>query len=183
MPSSSNLRWPLPLGAALVLGAVTLAVGMERAPTEGAAVHAASTSAASGAGTGNSGNGVGNGPGSAAPPAKALVLHTDVLGAVRPGSPAQLRVRVENPNSQAVHLRTLTASVTRVTSAAGTGPVCAVGDFSITSFSAAPGTRRVLKSGSTTVELVITLRDTAADQDRCKGALYTFDARATADQA
>lgn len=186
MPSHlKHPRGTLAVGVALALGAVAMTAGTAPGPT----VQAAQSSpvqgppTGNGAGGGNSGNGVGNGPSGAAAPAKSLVLTSSVDGAVRPGAPAQLRVRIENANSQAVWLRSVTGTVTQVTSPAGTGPACQAGDFVVSSFTAPTGTRRVLKGGSTTVDLVISLRDTAANQDRCKGATYAFDVRATADQA
>jgi hypothetical protein len=41
----------------------------------------------------------------------------------------------------------------------------------------------VLKGGTTTVDLVTSLSDTALGQDRCTAAKHAFDVRATADRA
>jgi hypothetical protein len=183
-PYSTTPRGTLLLGVALALGAMTLAVGTALGPTVPvSATRPAQPIAGNGPGGGNDGRGVGNGADGAAAPAKALIVTPTVLGAVRPGTPAQLRVRVDNPNSQDVHLRSVSASVEQVTSGPGATPACQAGDFTISGFAAPAGTRRVLKGGTTTVDLVITLRDTTANQDRCKGATYGVDVRATADQA
>lgn len=136
-----------------------------------------------GAGGGNNGAGVGNGPSGASAPAKALVVTHALQGAVRLGTPATLRVTVRNPNSQDVFLRSVSARVTSVSSTAGAGPACRPDDFAISTFTAPAGTRRVLKDRSTSVDLLVTMRESGTDQDRCKGATYTFSYAAAADQA
>lgn len=173
-------------GAVLVAStAVTgILVAQSSAAPAGGTVAGTTSSAGKGQGNGpgggNNGNGAGNGSGGAQPPPKALSVQHTMLGTVRLGTPATMRVTVTNPNNQAVDLKTVTANVTNVVSAAGTTPACTPSNFSISSYN---GTRRIAKNGSTSVDLLVSMAENGANQDRCKGATYSFSFTATADQA
>lgn len=169
-------------GAVLLAGTVVtgVLVAQSSAAPAGGTVAGTTSSAGNGQGGGNNGNGVGNGPGGAQPPPKALTVQHSMLGTVRLGAPATMRVTVTNPNNQAVDLKTVTANVTNVDSAAGTTPACTPSNFSISSYN---GTRRIAKNGSTSVDLLVSMVENGANQDRCKGATYRFSFTATANQA
>lgn len=172
-------------GGGAVLVASTAVTGVlvaqsSAAPTTGGTVAGTTSSASNGQGGGNNGNGVGNGANGAQPPAKALAVQHTMLGTVRLGRPAAMRVTITNPNNQAVDLKSVTATVTNVVSAAGSTPACTSSNFSISSYN---GSRRIAKNGSTSVDLTVSMVENGANQDRCKGATYRFSFTATANQA
>ena len=156
-------------------------------PSAVAAPISSTTSSAS------NGNGNGPKPPKAEPPAKALIVtavrsedvpsgSTALVRPIAPGVGGTLTVRVENPNNQAVRLTSVSAAVHSVTQGAS-GPVACDKDWFVisplTDISVLIG-----KRGREDVELDVEFTNLpGTNQDRCKGAQYSFTFTATADQA
>lgn len=145
-----------------------------------------------GAGSGNSGNGVGNGAGGAQPPPKALIVsvykatssspHVDKT--IAPGVEGKLRVKVENPNNQAVNLTGIVSTITGVTKDIDADGDCLAGWFDIADWSPTAGVERINKNTFKIYDLAVTfLNKPLINQDGCKGASYSFTFTATANQA
>lgn len=116
----------------------------------------------SGAGTG----------GATAATTSALTIHqTTAVSGLFPNGPAKnLAGNFDNPNTSAVTLSTLTASVTSVTG--GAGPSCSPADFTILG-TGAVGNGGVVPAGNAKGSwngLQIQMVDTGVNQNDCKGA-------------
>lgn len=194
----------LAVSAAGVLVATQLTAGA--ASTSGMHTSGGSQSAASGAkvkptptatptsghGSGNNGNGVGNNPGGAQPAVKALKVTAikpssipandpSLIAPIAPGFDGTLTVKVENPNQQDVILTSLVGTITGVTPGVGGTPQCEAAWFDIVDFS---GAMRITKNSNAMVPLTVSFANLPnVNQDRCKGATYTFSFTATANQA
>lgn len=134
-----------------------------------------------GGGGGNSGNGGGNGAGTGSP-GKAITVTGAASGVLAPGRDDLVTVTITNPNSSDILVTKVTGTVTGVTGAATptTLPVCDAAWYQLRDFT---GSARVLANKSGTVQMVVHFDDRAMNQDRCKGARYTFNFTASANQA
>jgi len=106
-----------------------------------------------------------------------IVVHqlSTVSGLYPGGSAVALNGKFDNSNSAAVHISSVTASVTGVTGA-GTDslkPLCTAADFTIAG-SAAGSTVPVGTGVGAWSGLTIQMVDGAANQDNCKGASATI---------
>lgn len=172
-------------GAGLLVLGMGLGVVLQFQPaiaagsTGTATTTAAKTPAKCGNCQGNSGKGAGNGSGTGNP-AKALTLTGSATSDLAPGRDARLTVAVTNPNSTAVTLTSVSATVTSVTQP----HLPLVCDRTwITVPSGGNGVR--VEAGQTKdVVLLVKLANLkAVNQDGCKGARYDVDLAATGTQA
>lgn len=150
--------------------------------TSSGTTSAVSTSSNNGnSGNGNSGNGGGNGAGTGSP-GKALTVTGTAAGVLAPGRDDRVTVTISNPNSSDILVTRVTGVVTGVSGAAGPGtlPACNAAWYLLRDFT---GSQRVLANKSGTVQMVVHFDNQAINQDRCKGAKYTFNFNATANQA
>lgn len=113
------------------------------------------------------------------------VNQTSTLGLLYPGGPAQaLSGNFDNANAAAVTIASVTAIVSSVTPLAGSTfagngkPDCTVGDFTIGGTAAGSTVPAGSGVGSWS-GLTIQLRNTAANQDNCKGATANIAYTAT----
>jgi hypothetical protein len=141
------------------------------------------TTTPNGNGQGNNGNGAGNG-GSTGSPSNShpVTLTGSVTGQPGPGVTAQLNITIDNSKNQAIVVRTVTATVTSVTSGTQAGkPQCRTSWYSIAPFS---GSLPIAAGAKGAVPLTVTFtNEPAINQDNCRGATYSFSFNATADQA
>lgn len=121
-------------------------------------------------------NGSGTGSATADTTVTLKVNQTSTPGLMYPGGPAQaLSGNFDNPNTAAVTISSVTAAVTSVTPLAGSTfagngkPDCAVGDFTVGGAAAGSTVPAGTGVGSWS-GLTIQLKNTAANQDNCKGA-------------
>jgi len=141
------------------------------------------TAGVNGNGNGNNGNGNGNGGSSGTTSnGHPITLTGNVTGQPGPGVTAKLNVTIDNGKNQAIVVRTVTATVTSVTTGTQAGkPQCKTSWYSIAPFS---GSLPIAAGGKGVVPLTVTFTDEPAiNQDNCRGATYSFSFNATADQA
>lgn len=137
-----------------------------------------STAPTTGNGNGNNGNGNGGSTSGGHP----ITLTGSVTGQPGPGVTATLKVTIDNSKNQAITVRTVTATVTSVTSGTQAGkPQCKTSWYSISAFS---GSLPIAAGAKGVVPLTVTFTDDPAiNQDNCRGATYSFSYSASADQA
>lgn len=176
-------------GALAVTAAGVIAV-VQLSPDALAAPISGDTRSASAAGP--SGNN-GKRPPAPEPPAKALIVtavrSADVpagsaalVRPVAPGVDGTLTVRVENPNNQAVRLTGITGDVSQVTQGTSGPTACDKDWFVISPLTGTPVL--IEKKSHEDFELDVTFTNLPSiNQDRCKGAQYSFTFSATAVQA
>jgi hypothetical protein len=116
------------------------------------------------------------------PPSKTLTVTYSVMGKVAPGVPATLALTIQNPNSQAVLLRSVSGTVTSVSAGSNPAlPACDQAWFAIGSLTGRSD--RINRDQSTTVQVPVTFTNLPINQDNCKNATYSFTFSAAADQA
>jgi hypothetical protein len=105
-----------------------------------------------------------------------------LTGTPAPGGAASLDVTITNTNSQAIVVRSVSGTITAVTSGGLAGrPACDKSWYSLGSFT---GTMRIERGASDSVQLPVVLQDlTNVNQDNCKGATFTYTFTAAAQQA
>jgi hypothetical protein len=117
-------------------------------------------------------NGSGSGTATAGTTSSITVHQTSTVTGLYPGGPAaDLSGNFDNPNSSAVSISSVTASVSSVSNGASDGakPACTAGDFSIGGSMGATTVPSGTGVGSWS-GLTIQLLNTASNQDNCKGA-------------
>lgn len=132
-------------------------------------------------GQGNAGQGGGNGAGTGSP-GKAILVSGSATGTLAPGHDDVLTVTVINPNSSDIDVSKVTGQITAVVESSGAqGPTpCAASWFHLLDY---VGSTRVLAGKSNTLPMTLRFDDSATvNQDRCKGASYSFRLSATASQ-
>jgi hypothetical protein len=166
-------------GAGLLVLGVGLGVALQfqaAAAATGSSGTVTTSQAGGKSGTGNQGNGLGNGLGN---PAKTLAVSGTASADLGPGRDAVLSVTVTNPNSGAVVLTSVEATVTSVTPVNGLR--C---DADWISVPAGGQGVEVPGGGTRTVALAVKLSNLpAVNQDGCKGAGYTYSLTANGRQA
>jgi hypothetical protein len=141
-----------------------------------------------GTGNGTTGNTTGNGTGNGTTGnttgnnGHPIVVTGSMNGPLAPGVSRTLTVTIDNAKNQAINIRTVTASITSVTSGSQIGkPACDKSWFTVGSFS---GAQYVAKGAKGTVTLPVTFTNLATtNQDNCKGTSVGLSFTATADQA
>jgi hypothetical protein len=116
--------------------------------------------------------GSGAGSASAGTTSSLTVNQTSTVTGLYPGGPAAtLSGNFDNPNSSAVNISSVTASVSSVSNGASDGskPACTASDFQIGGSMGSATVPSGAGVGSWT-GLTIKLLNTAANQDNCKGA-------------
>jgi hypothetical protein len=116
--------------------------------------------------------GSGTGSATAGTTSSLTVNQTSAVTGLYPGGPAAtLSGNFDNPNSSAVNISSVTASVSSVSNGASDGskPACTASDFQIGGSMGSATVPSGTGVGSWT-GLTIKLLNTAANQDNCKGA-------------
>jgi hypothetical protein len=116
--------------------------------------------------------GSGTGSATAGTTSSLTVNQTSTVTGLYPGGPAAtLSGNFDNPNSSAVNISSVTASVSSVSNGASDGskPACTASDFQIGGSMGSATVPSGTGVGSWT-GLTIKLLNTAANQDNCKGA-------------
>lgn len=180
-------------GALAVTAAGVIAAAQLSPDASAAPISDTTSSAASGSSHGQGKASRPPTPGPPAPPAKALVVtavpsadvpsgSTALIRPIGPGVNGTLTVRVENPNNQAVRLTGITGDVSEVTQGTSGPTACDKDWFVISPLTGTPVL--IEKKSHEDFELDVTFTNLpSTNQDRCKGAQYSFTFTATADQA
>jgi hypothetical protein len=121
-------------------------------------------------------SGSGTGSATAGTTSDVVVHQTSTVTGLYPGGPTvTLSGNFDNPNSGAVHISSVTATVTGITGGGNDSgkPACTAADFTIGG-SAAGSTVPTGNGVGSWTGLTVQMVDGAANQDNCKGASATI---------
>lgn len=121
--------------------------------------------------------GSGSGSGTNASSNGTLVLHSIVTPGLTPGGSVNVSYTADNSNSSSAFVATLTVGTLSVDAAHST---CVIGDFHASATPNSGGTQVAANSTGTVVGSgTLTMDDTTANQDACKGAVITIPVTST----